>query len=139
MSLYERVPQGTQRLVFDDNSVVYIFLPIGDDQASRRREVRGNNGLALESETATRSSPRSRPCARWRGRADSCPICHFGARRATSPVDNMADFAMGLTARELGIVSRGIANAAEAHQHVRKQKNENTSDQRSESLSLNLE
>jgi hypothetical protein len=37
----------------------------------------------------------------------------------------MADFAMGLTARELGIVLRGIANAAEAHQHVRKQKNEN--------------
>ena len=33
---------------------------------------------------------------------------------------NMADFAMALTARELGIVSRGVANAAEGHQRVRK-------------------
>jgi hypothetical protein len=32
----------------------------------------------------------------------------------------MADYAMGLTARELGIVLRGVANAAEAHQHSRK-------------------
>ena len=32
----------------------------------------------------------------------------------------MADFAMGLTIRELGIVSRGVANAAEAYQHGRK-------------------
>jgi hypothetical protein len=32
----------------------------------------------------------------------------------------MADFAMGLTTRELGIVLRSVANAAEAHQHVRK-------------------